>query len=391
MDRSTTPPPQFSYPFTPPPTGGLDERDGFIDPKPAKTKPKHLGEHIEGESPTGFFDDIQEGSDIELSDSKEESSSLTNVTAPTSPVSDTSNQSIATTNSLGECDLLKSLTTPSEAPSVTEPFPLLKLPLFVRQIVYEHLLVVPGLVCICQKHTGSHGTEESSVHPEGRVLLPGIAYGLARLTVDGHKIGFSCFASTNINILLASKEVRAEAKAVLYTKNNFDIVRPSAELSPPSDYSVRLFTPGCQRLVPKLNIRTRSFYDLHWLLSGGYNDIKNFYRGVKTLTLILELDSVSKGFARQWAKQEGEKWNVYVKRLQIEIAKDAFAANKVAADKAKKVKNIPNWINLRVLFHGESYDQTLNGASPTVTEQAKRDELRNALVQAWELFKKGAR
>jgi hypothetical protein len=354
------------------------------------TKSKHLGEHIEGESPTSFFDDAQEGSDIERRDSEQEFSSSTYGTVPTSPVSETSNQSITVANT-NESDLLKSLTTPIEAPSVTEPFPLLKLPLFVRHQVYEHLLVVPGLIWVRQKHNGSHGTEESSVRPEDRVLLPGIAYGLAQLTFDGPKIGFSCFVSTNIDILLASKEVHAEAKAVLYTKNNFDIARPSTELSPPSDYSVRLFPPGCQRLVAKLNICIRSFYDLHWLLSGGYNDIKNFYRGIKTLTLILELDSVDKGFARQWAKQEVEKWTVYVKRLQTEIAKDAFAANKVAAGKAKNVKNIPTWINLRVLFHGESYDQTLKCASPTVTKWAKRDELRDGLVQAWELFKKGGR
>jgi hypothetical protein len=386
------PPPQPSYPLTPPPTGGLDKLDGYMNFKTVHTRSKHLGEHIEDESPTGFFEDCREGSDIDLNDFEEEPMSLTNDTAPTSPASESSNQSATITNTTtNECGLLKLLTKRIEATSVTEPFPLLKLPLFVRQTVYEHLLVVPGLLCVRQKHTGSHGTKEPSVHPEDRVLIPGIASSLAQVIVDGHNIGFSCFASTNINILLASKEVHAEAKAVIYTRNNFNIVRPSAELSPPSDCSVRLFPPGCQRLVTKLNIRIRSFYDLHWLLSGGYNDIKNFYRGLRTLTLILELDSLSKGFARQWAKHEGEKWSMYIKRLQIEIAKDAFAAINVATSKAKQVKNIPSWINLRVLFHGESYDETLKGASVAVTEQVKRDELRNALVQAWELFKKGGR
>lgn len=389
MNRSITPPPHSSYPLTPPPTGGLGQRDGCMNFKPASTLSKHSGEHVERESRIGFFDEIQEDSDIELTHSEEESISSNNDTPPTSPVSDISIP--YNTNIKDDCGLLKPLITPVIASTVTEPFSLLKLPLSVRKKVYEHLLVVPGLICLRQKHNASHGAQKTFVHAEDRVLLPGIAYALSQLTVDGRKIGFSEFASTNINILLASREVHAEAKAILYAKNSFDIVRPSTEMTPPSDYSVRLFPPGCQCLVTKFNVRVRSFYDLHWLLGGGYNDIKNFYRGLNTLTLTLELDSVSKGFARQWAKPEGEKWHVYVKRLQIEIAKDAFAPGKVATGKAKKVKTIPRWINLRVLFHGECYDEVLNGASMIVTEQAKRDELRSALHQAWELFKKGGR
>jgi hypothetical protein len=51
-------------------------------------------------------------------------------------------------------------------------------------------------------------------------------------------------------------------------------------------------------------------------------------------------------------------------------------------------------MNLRVLFSGESYDDKVKefdsgvGKAP---EQAKQDELRHALVEAWELFKKVGR
>jgi hypothetical protein len=374
MDRPITPPPELSCPLTPPPTGGFDKRDSFDDIKVTSSNPRRVAIIKEGESLTEFFE--------------AETISSISGTTPTSPVSDASDPR---TNIPNEHDLFGLLAIFSKAPAVTEPFPLLKLPISVRNKVYEHLLVVPGIVCVRQKYTTSNGSKFDELHPEDRVLVPGISRAFAQLTVNGPIILFCRFASTNINILLTSKEVLAETRAVLYSKNAFEIVRPSTELTPPCDFSVRLFPPGCQRLVTKLNICIRSFYDLHWLLRGGYNDVKNFYRSLNTLTLILKLDSITKGFARQWAKSEREKWDVYVKRLQIEVVKDAFATSKSAAGKAKKVKAIPTWINLRVLFGGESYNTKLSGPVGAMGEQAKRDELRHALVEAWESLKKGGR
>jgi hypothetical protein len=385
MSRCITPPPAL-YLLTPPPTGGSDIRDGFLDTDLASTNSRRQSKFKEGESPDAFFEEPQDGSNVELSES-EESVSMTDDPSSASRTSDTS--IAAEINIIRKHGFSSVLATSSDEPPVTNPFPLLKLPLSVRNRVYAHLLVVPGLICICQKQTASHDGDKVYLHAEPRQLLPGIAHGLVQLTVDGYKIHFSRFASTNINILRASKEVHAEAKSVLYGKNDFDIVKPSTEMAPQPDFSVRLFPSGCQRLVPKLNIRIRSFYDLHWLLDTGYNVIKNFYRGLRTLTLILELESAKKGFGRQWAKKEGEKWHIYVKRLQVDIAKDAFAASK-----GKKVKTVPTWNNLHVLFSGESYDEKLNSVSTAVShrgQQARHDELRHALEEAWELFKKGGR
>jgi hypothetical protein len=385
MGRSVTPPPA-SYLLTPPPTGGFDTHDSFGDTKLANITSRRLNKFKEGESPGAFFEDPQEGSDVELSGSEE----LVSPASEPSSASSASDASIVPETSIvRKLDFSGILATTNDAPPVTDPFPLLDLPLSVRNRVYEHLLVVPGLLCVRQNQSSSQAGNEVYPHAEPRQLLPGIAHALTQLTVDGYKIPFSRFASTNINILLSSKEVFAEAKVVLYSENNFEIVKPSPELTPLPDYSVRLFPPSCQRLVTKLTIRIRSFYDLHWLLSTGKDAIKNFYRGIRTLTLILELTSTKKGFARQWAKTEGEKWHVYVKRLQIEIAKDAFGT-----DKGKKTNKVPTWMNLQVLFSGESYDDKVKefdsgvGKAP---EQAKQDELRHALVEAWELFKKVGR
>ena len=84
--------------------------------------------------------------------------------------------------------------------------------------------------------------------------------------------------------------------------------------------------------------------------------------------------------------REGEKWNAYVMRLQIEIAKDVYAVGR-----GKKVKTMPEWIVLKVLFGGEAYGEKSRAAGSTTAGQAKRDELRTALVEAWEMFKRGGR
>ncbi|KAH7398853.1 hypothetical protein DE146DRAFT_612772 [Phaeosphaeria sp. MPI-PUGE-AT-0046c] len=386
MDRSVTPPP--SSLLTPPPTGGSDKRFKFIDEGLPDTILKRLSKCQEGEYPTAFFEEVEEGSDVDIDESEEEPTSPIVDTPPTSAttaISSTSNGSNFERNDLFAPGVAK-----TAAFVITEPFPLLRLPISLRTKVFEHLLVVSGLICVRQKQATLDQVDAGYLHAEPREVLPGIDHAVGQLSVNGRKISFPRFASTNSNILLASKDIHAEASAVLYGKNNFEIPRPSTELNPPTDYSVRLFPPSCQRLVIKLNIRIRSFYDLDWLLTGGYNNIKNFYRGLSTLTLIFEIDSVKNGFGRQWARQEGEKWQAYVMRLQIEIVKDAYAVGK-----GKKVKVMPDWIILRVFFGGELYDEQLR-AAVTMTagrseEQVKRDELRTALVEAWELFKRVGR
>ncbi|KAH5571664.1 hypothetical protein HBI24_211740 [Parastagonospora nodorum] len=367
MDRSTPPPPDLSYPLTPPPTAGFNKRDSFDNIKVAGTNSSRPTLIDEGESLAEFFDEPREASDIELSDSEESTVSPNISTEPGSPGSSISSPNSNTT------ELQYLLTNPIKASIATSPFPFLELPLSIRNNIYHHLLTIPALICLRQKHTGTHGP--CSTQPQDRALLPGIASASAHHAVAGPSIPFSRFPSTNPSILLTSKEIFAEAKAVLYIANTFAIPRPSTELTPPCDFSVRLFPPGCQRLVPSLTMRIRSFYDLSWLLDGGCNVMKNYYRGVESLVLILEIDDINRGFGRQWGKREGEEWEWYVKRLRGEIVRDW----------AGEARAVPRWIGLRVVFGGERYDGERRGNGGV----GKKDELRRALVEAWEGVQEG--
>ena len=170
-------------------------------------------------------------------------------------------------------------------------------------------------------------------------------------------------------------------------------MRPTNELSPPPDYSIRLFPPGCQRLVTQLSIKIRSFYNLDdgllLLLRGGrFNQLAKFYPGLVSLTLILELEAAGRGFGKTWARKRGEKWVAYVQRLYDDIAKELF---RKTMGKAKDAKVVPVWMNLRVLFDGESYVEGAGGGAVEGTDLVKRRELRQGMVEAWELFKKGGK
>ncbi|KAI4926629.1 hypothetical protein J4E85_006923 [Alternaria conjuncta] len=390
VERPQTPP--LSYLMTPPSTGGMAKRVRFSNVEYLDANSNKTGREInfnEGESPDVFFHEPEETFDSEIrekSDDEGSTSTASNLDLP-SPVP--ADSYTAKPTALEKHDPFASLALAIDSPIANkEPFPFMNLPISVRDIIYSHLLVVPGLICVRQKHTVFHDEKKAFLHAERREFLPGIAYALVHLHVDGHKTRFSLVGRTNINILRANKEIFAEAKAVLYGKNMFEIVRSTNELCPPPDYSVRLFPTGCQRLITKLNIKIRSFYDLHWLLSGGYNVMKNYYRGLVSLTLVLEMDSTSKGFGKTWTRNGAEeKWADYVQRLRGEMAKELFKKMKV---KGADAKIVPVWMNLRVLFSGEAYDGSLAAVGDTGDEQrAKQDETKQGLVEAWELFKKG--
>ncbi|EDU48542.1 hypothetical protein L13192_09079 [Pyrenophora tritici-repentis] len=393
--RSATPP--SSYPITPPSTCGPHKRVRFGTAELIDTNGfrdlRHSTISKEGESPSGFFEDPKEGSDTELfdiNDYKESSSFTDNIATTLSPASTPSPVSI-----LSKHDPFSSLALAIDAPSstptptITEPFRFLDLPVSIRNRVYTHLLVIPALICVRQNHTSFSDERKAFLYTEGRACLPGIAYALPQLVVSGPKTHFSRFRHTNIAILRVNKEIFAEAKAVLYGKNDWEIVRPTNELTPPPDYSVRLFPQGCQRLVTRLSIKIRSFYDLEWLLlGGGCIDIRRFYRGLVCLTLLLELEDVGKGFGKNWAWKSGEKSAGYVQRLQDEIAKELFRKVK---DKAKDTKIVPAWMNLRILFDGESYTARVVGHEVKAAEQVKREELTQGMMESWELFRKGGK
>ncbi|KAL1792797.1 hypothetical protein ACET3X_009304 [Alternaria dauci] len=383
--RQQTPP--CSSLLTPPSTGGPQKRVRFSDIDDFNNKARRANAVNEGESPNAFFEE-PETLDAETRDDSDDSESTpsANNTVPPSPAPVVS--LMAKPTALEKHDTFASLALTINAPATTttEPFRFMDLPISVRNQVYTHLLVVPGLICVRQKHTAFHDEKKAFLYTERREFLPGIAYALVHFHVDGHKTRFSLVGCTNINILRVNKEIFSEAKAILYGKNAFEIVRPTNELSPPPDFSVRLFPTGCQRLVTKLNIKIRTFYDLHWLLSGGYNVMKNYYRGLVSLTLILEMDSTSKGFGKTWARAGAEKWATYVQRLQVEMAKELVKKVKV---QGTDIKIIPTWMNLRVLFSGEGYDEAMGTVVDLGgVQRVKQDEMRQGLTEVWELLKK---
>ncbi|KAF1966213.1 hypothetical protein BU23DRAFT_518279, partial [Bimuria novae-zelandiae CBS 107.79] len=276
-------------------------------------------------------------------------------------------------------------------------FPFMKLPMSVRKRVYEILLVVPGLICVRQNHTSYHSEKKAFLYAENRQLLPGIAYALPQVTVNGFKIRFSRFPCTNAAILCASKEVHGETKAILYGANDFEVVCPNLELSPPPDYKTKLFPR--QSLVQCLSICVRALYPLKWLLNGGFGELKNAYRGLDTLTIIFEAESCIKGAGKVLSKKENEGWVAYVKRLHVMIATEVFAGN-------KDIKTLPVWINLRVHFDGEAYADTSKpsthsinvdlgpgNANPTgaAEERLRRYTMKRGLPEAFEMFKKRGR
>ncbi|KAF2622644.1 hypothetical protein BU25DRAFT_296122, partial [Macroventuria anomochaeta] len=399
---STSPP--RSGLLTPPSTGGVCKQEPFARPQEAHNSNRRQTKVKEGETLTEFFEDYNEGSDIEIDNGDRGSNTSSALSGNSSQLSVRGSSTAATTistasvapapASLHKSDLA-SLVVSATTSKAVEPFPFLKLPLPLRNKIYEHLLVVPAIICVRQKHTAYHDERKALLYTERRELLPGIAYALAQVKVDGLKTRFSRLPGININILRTSKEVFNEARAVMYSKNDFEVVKPTDELTPLPDYSIPLFPSGYQRLVTKLNIRIRTFYDLDWLLSGGYNVMKKYYRGLDTLTLVLEMDAATKGFGHQWARKSNEKWTVYIKRLRNDLTEDL-----IENSKSTKATSIPVWINLRVLFGGEAYASNSQAPIDIVdiavtnsirNEQAKREELRSALVETFELFKKGSK
>jgi hypothetical protein len=401
--RPSTPPPRTGL-LTPPSTGGSRKRVLFVEPQESNkiSKRQNKSQVHEGETLSEFFEDSKEGLDIEVdiestaSASPTEGSSVTSDTEISVRASPLSEAPYKSDCKAAVADSVLGFSNSYDvATCVTlEAFPFMKLPLIIRNRVYEYILLVPAIICVRQKHTAYHDERKAFLYAERRELLPGIAYALAQTKVDGFKTRFSRFPSINLNILRTSKEVFMEARAIMYSKCEFEIVKPTDELTPQPDFSIPLFPPGYQRIVTKLNIRIRTFYDLHWLLSGGYNAIRKYYRGLSTLTLILEMDSATKGFGRQWARKESESWVAYIKRLQGQLAGDLFRGAE------SKNTTIPTCLNLRVLFSGETYDGNSSALTNTTgiamtdsikVERVKREELRSALVETWGLFKNGGR
>lgn len=271
--------------------------------------------------------------------------------------------------------------------SLTEQsFPFMRLPISVQHNIYKLLLTLPGLICVRQNYEYYHDSERYFLKARDRELLPGIAHAFVLTTVGERETAFDEFDNINVNILRVSKEVHAEAKAILYGKNAFEIVRPSLEMSPKPDFRIRLFPH--QNLVTNLNIRIHSFYGLDWLINCRYNDFKSYYRGIGNLTLILELNNCRRGLGKKWLRAEDEGHEAYIQRLHTIIANGISSGARL-----RKKKAVPSWIDLRVLFSGEAYDPTSTRGIPdnedfTIAKEHSVRELRASLVLAWDSFKR---
>jgi hypothetical protein len=69
------------------------------------------------------------------------------------------------------------------------------------------------------------------------------------------------------------------------------------------------------------------------------------------------------------------------------MAKELFKQMKFN-DKHTNV--VPTWMNLRVLFSGEGYDDSMGAVTDGgAMQQAKQHETRQGLTEAWESFRKG--
>lgn len=119
--------------------------------------------------------------------------------------------------------------------STEKPFNFMGLPLAIRRRIYSMALVIPAIICVRQKRTAYSDQKQAYLYAEPRLLLPGIAYALAQLTVDGIKFRFSRFRYTNVSLLRVSRQVHSEAKSVMYSKNTFEILAPSSEMTPTPD------------------------------------------------------------------------------------------------------------------------------------------------------------
>ena len=382
-------PPHSVYPLTPPSTGQSIKRVRFADPGAIGSSSKRLKQQAEDDIVHELSSQIREVTN-DNTDCVYTSASLCIEDKSAVHFAGPSATSISSKKTtLERNDSFASLALAIDAPILTKPLPFMKLPLAVRTRIYEHLVVVPAIICVRQNHTTFHREKHAFLYAKRRELRPGVAFALTQLVVDGHKSRFSQLAAANVNILRVSKQVHAEAKPIMYGKNNFEIIKPTRETAPPVDFSVRLFPPGYQCLVTKLTMRIRSFYDLSWLLDGGYNAIKSYYRGLRVLTLILQLESSSKGYGKMWSRICGEEWPDYIQRLQGLVAKELFGRSN-----SKKTKKIPAWIDLRVLFSGEAYEEYLiiladstNSVEDGSDNRAKRSELKKALSEVWTLLK----
>jgi hypothetical protein len=247
-------------------------------------------------------------------------------------------------------------------PSWTGPFDFTGLPVHIRKEIYTHLLTTPSLICLRQNRSPGSHSASAYLTPSDRRLLPGISFALTQSHVRGLKSRFPRSTPyTNVGILRVSKAIYAEAKPVLYGGNTFEFANLTPETAPPVEgFRVPMFGRGVPRLVRNVAVGAKSLYGFRYLVAeNGYREMKNMYRGLESLTLLLELDTLERGLGKKLARRELEKWDAYVERLFSVLKLELWGW-------AGLTKALPSWIQMRVVFPGDAY----------LTDEQEKDEKR---------------
>jgi hypothetical protein len=391
--------------LTPPPTGGFEKSFQYSSEEIEQQVPPGLGSPInfkrfslpkdastKDDSVLSFFSKgSDEDSQDTISSDLAESTIIWDTASSTSSLTDLSDSEGDDFSDCQPLDYFAALTFPQQCRPVEGPFNFLGLPLAVRKKIYALILTIPALISVRQNRTCTYNETNAYLFAESRQLLPGIAFALAQLVVDGTKFQYCRYRYANAAILRVSQKIHYEAKEVMYQGNDFDLANLNNETSPPADFKIPLFPRGYARLIRKMTVRAQSIYGFQYLIKhAGHEHLKNHYRGVETLTLILELDSIHKGYGRPLSRDIGEKWIAYVKRVHNILQMELFGCPGI-------FKSIPVWVNMRVLMTGDHYvDPGVDNQENAMDIDEDEDELKErhikaAVPEAFELFKRGAR
>ncbi|KAF2116573.1 hypothetical protein BDV96DRAFT_491095 [Lophiotrema nucula] len=260
--------------------------------------------------------------------------------------------------------------TPRDSGFPSDAFHFLGLPLDVRKKIYAIVLAVPVLICPRQRKTP--------------VSDP---YPISLNTV----FHFYHFSFSNARVLRVNKQVHDEAKAVLYGENMFEIANLTSETIPKANFKISLFPRQYQDLIRTLTIKGRAMYAFRWILIKGHKELIKAYPALQSLDLIFEMENTQKGFAKKWARKEGEEWRPFIFRLRNALSQELY-------DCTGLVTCVPLWVNLRAVFAFERYDEAidleldqnfLDHVDKNNEEKVRQVELKRGMAEAFELFKRG--
>ncbi|KAF2708402.1 hypothetical protein K504DRAFT_350022, partial [Pleomassaria siparia CBS 279.74] len=224
----------------------------------------------------------------------------------------------------------------------------MKLPLRVRKKVYGLLLTVPALICLRQNRTPYDHYPVAFSNVSDIKLLPGAAMVLTQSLAGGPKSRFHLFPHANASILRTNSKVYSETKKFLYGSNTFEFLNLTKETAPPADFSIPIFYRGYAKFLKSVCIRGSGIYAFRHMITSGHVQLKNHYRSVESLTLILEIDTIQKGYGRKMVRMPEEKWMGYIKRLLEFMGYELFDCPGI-------MSKIPSWIHLKVVFQGDRF------------------------------------